>query len=229
MLKHFGGFALLAGALLNMTRMIPTVLSDGFSRDILPPKTVDDLIIFTKLSGFAPSHMMALFSTPLLIFGITVLFKVLWEQGQRVSGLAGLVLANSGFVLYLLAAITDGIVLPGIINEFAADPLGGEIAISVVHSFATGLAGAGAALILFGVGFIGFGFFRAKHAIFGALGVLIGAIAFIGYITSILKLDFIESFQILGPLMMLTFAYLLANGLYLVRINNKTKLAESLI
>lgn len=64
----FGASALVAGTALNVLRMLPIFLSDGFSFDELPPSNAAEAVKSATLSGWYLSHVMAIVSVPLIIF-----------------------------------------------------------------------------------------------------------------------------------------------------------------
>lgn len=115
-LRTKGGIALIAGALLNITRMIPVYADQGVTSENFPPHAIEDTIYVTQLYAWHLSHIMALVSVPLLAFGFVTLFGELKNLGAVAQGLAALVGGITSFVLYLIGAITDGLILPSVVR-----------------------------------------------------------------------------------------------------------------
>ncbi|NES82672.1 MAG: hypothetical protein F6K10_15380 [Moorea sp. SIO2B7] len=110
---RIGLLALLAGTALNMWRMAPIVLSDGFALEQLPPGNPDDLATVATLSGWYLSHVMAVLSVPLLVYGFFSVYQTVTRNSTNTVAerltLASVFGIATGAILYLVAAIIDGV------------------------------------------------------------------------------------------------------------------------
>lgn len=221
------GLALILGALLNITRIIPIILSDKVTLDNFPPHGLQDTMLFSQLSGWSISHIMALVSAPLLVFGMAVLASNARERDQFGPALMAFIGVSISMMLYLIAAVTDGFVLPQLVNNlspaFETVPTQAGLLVETVHLFATTLAGVGAATVLITAFFLGITLLRGFGAkIGGGFGILLGIICLIGYATGFLNLNITSGLKYVGPLTIAMFAYLIATGVLLMRTESQS-------
>lgn len=217
-----GGIALIIGALLNITRMIPVFADENVTRETFPPHTIADTIYVTQLYGWHISHVMALISVPFLAFGFAALFSELKSRNAATQGLAALIVVSTALILYLSGAVIDGLALPEATRHFGTAAESGDAAagyvIELVHMTAVAFGGFGAALLLGSSFFVGagliHGFGRKKH---GLIGIVLALASTAGFVTGIIELNIAKSLPIAGPLSLATFAYLISVGVLLMR------------
>lgn len=218
-----GGVALIAGAVLNITRVPPIMLSEGVSRANFPPHGLVDTVYVTSLYSWHISHIMAIISVPLLLLGLLVLSGVLADKGQRNAGLAALFGIGSGAALYFFAAVIDGIVLPSHIRNMTdlidTNPELAEALIDRTHLFATAFGGIAAPMMLISAVFLGKGqLLGFKNKLLGYFGIALGIVGLAGYVTGFLPLNISDAITRVGPLMLLFFVYLIIHGVALMRL-----------
>ena len=221
-----GGYALISGAALNIFRLVPIWVHEGISFDNFPPRTVDDSIFVSQLFGWNVSHIMGLASVPLLLFGAFALFEELKQRQAASQGLAAMVIIQSSLVLYLVGLIADGLALPKLVDHFQSQiATRNEIAllqIDSLHLMATSFGGFAAALMLVATLFVGAGVARGfQKRVFGSLGMGIGLVSLIGFLSGFLDLDITKSLFTVGPLSVAMFIYLAATGRLLIQIDRK--------
>ena len=223
-LMKFGGGALIAAALLNITRVIPMFVVDGVSMDNFPPHSVEDLVFYTALPGWSFSHFMGILSVPLLVFG----FVAYWQSsGYSASALAALIGYSTGMGLYLTGLVSDGLVLPRVIDQVAAGiDSGSEIYLTLVwttHAFATSFAGLSAAVMLISMAVLGLSVIRdLDRAYLGYTGFILGSISLVGYLTGFLNIVITDGLGRVGPLTLLMFVYVIVVGWVLVGQTKQT-------
>lgn len=226
-LTRKAGFALILGSLINILRVIPVFLSDGVSAESFPPHSVEDIIFAAQLPVWTITHAMTLWGAILLIFGIAVFARNASSHDQAASGLMAQVSVTLSMVLLSIALISDGLVLPAIIerltlfgNTGVADNGG---LIIYAHLIATSLGGFAATILLISGVFLGITLIRAfKAKILGMFGIAIGGLSLIGYLTGILDLNITATLHITGPLTLLMFLYLITIGVLLLRTTRQT-------
>ena len=223
-----GGIALILAALLNITRMVPVFAHPAISMDNFPPHSVAETVLVTQIYGWHISHIMALISVPLFVFGIAAFFAEARIRGAAPSALAALAGISMAMVLYTVGAILDGLVLPNTVRHFADHIQAGEAhagaLVELVHLTAVSFGGFGAAVLLVSMAFVGvtwrIGFDRP---IMGIIGLTLGGLSLIGFASGFLSLDIAKSLRLVGPLSLLMFVYLIASGVLLMRLPTSQK------
>jgi len=223
------GIGLIVGAILQITRMIPIAMSDGIKMlENFPPHSLEETLFAAKLNGWFISHIMVFIATPLLMIGFYGLYKLIKNQAKFNVGVLGLFIIFLGLLLYTIGAVIDGFLLPELAHRFDAangnekEQLG--VIINAMHHLAICFGGPSFTHLLLGTGFLGIALKDIKgFKIYGILAMVIGAIAFLGYITGILDLLVTKSFMLTGGLTTLLFFYLLAVGIRIFRMDNITE------
>ncbi len=204
---RIGLLVLLAGTALNMWRMAPIFLSDGFTFEQLPPGNPDDLASVATLSGWYLSHVMAIVSVPLLVYGFVTVHQLVTRNStnavaERIT-LASVFGMATGAILYLIAAIIDGVAVPRAVNHFL-DSTGAErdtasTVMMALHHTAASFGGHFMATALLSTGLLALGLYkldrRGAHSI---IGITLGVVALLGVTTGILDVSFQERFPLLG-------------------------------
>ena len=219
-MHHKAGIALLLGALISIFRVLPIVLSDGVSGDNFPPESLDDVIFFSRLDGWHVSHVLFLVLLPLLGFGVVHLARTAAAGGAESASLMGTIVFGFSLIAYAVAIIFDGFVLPHVAEHPAASVPDSPQAALVLftHEAASIVGGTASALMLVSVLFLGLAQRRgAGQRTLGAVGIVIGGVAGLGYLTGVLDLNISDGFNRVGPLLMATFVYLAATGVALIR------------
>ena len=202
-----GLLALLAGTALNMLRMAPIFVSDGFEVDQLPPGNPDDLATVATLSGWYVSHVMAILSVPLLVYGFVTVYRMVTDAtsdpvAERVT-LAGVFGLATGLTMYLVAAVLDGVGVPRAVEHFL-DSNGTEreaasTVMTALHETAASFGGHFMATVLFSSGLLGLGLVKlGRHRTLGIVGLAIGVVALAGFVSGIIDVTFQERFPLLG-------------------------------
>ncbi|MEM7126768.1 MAG: hypothetical protein AAF702_10610 [Chloroflexota bacterium] len=221
------GIALILGALISIFRVLPIVLSDGVTGDNFPPESLEDVVFFSQLQGWHISHVLILVLIPLLIFGVAVFARDAAENGQASAGIMALIGLTLSMVLFSVATVLDGFVLPAVtadIGEAAltGDSHSGALAL-FTHEAASIFGGTASALLLITALFIGIALLHGLGAQWlGGLGVVLGILSTLGYLIGVLNLNISDGFSRVGPLLMLIFFYLLAVGIAMVRRGSTT-------
>lgn len=216
------GIALMIGAVISMFRVLPIVLSNGVTGDNFPPESVDEIVFFSQLQGWHVSHVLLLVLLPLLVFGVAVLARDVAGSGQASAGLMALIGTSFSTMLFFVATVLDGFVLPVVTDGVA---VGGAISDSsaaglatFTHETASIFGGTASALLLITATFIGIGLARGLESPkLGAIGIGIGVISTIGYLSGILDLNISDGFDRVGPVLMAMFVYLFAVGVATLR------------
>lgn len=216
------GLALIVGGLFVILRVVPMRLSDGVTSDNFPPSTVEDIVLFAQLPVWEALHALGIVAVILLIFGVTVLSRLAQAYGQTGPGMMAQTSITVSLLLFAVALVSDGLVLPTIIQKLAHVGQNGvsenAVLVEYVHLFATSLGGYSAAALLFSAIFLGVTLNRAFGAKkLGAFGVIIGITSMLGYATGLIGLDLSASFMIVGPLTMFMFLYLVVIGAMLLQ------------
>ena len=214
-----GGLALLIGGLLNILRVVPIALSDGVTSENFPPQTVSDIILFSQFPVWQVSHVLALIAAILLIFGITVLMKAVEQRGQAGPALMTRIILGFSMVLFMIAFVSDGLVLSFTVEKLGAETLGlNHALIEYVHIVALSFAGMSAALMLGSGLFLGIALIRAFDArALGGIGLALGLISLLGYASGLLSLNFTKTIHLVGPLVVLMFLYFAVLGIQMLR------------
>lgn len=227
-LNKMGGVALILGALLNITRIIPIIATQGVSSENFPPHSVIDTVFVAQTYGWHISHIMGLVSLPLLLFGFAAFISELRKRRAASGSLAALVGAGFALILYLGGLVIDGLVLPTVIRhelqDFeAGDPLAAH-AIDLVHIMATSFGGFGAAVLLITSTFLGLAVWQGFGTrALGVFGAAIGIVSLIGYAIGVLSLNIVETLKLVGPLSILNSIFLTFTGFALMRTRSTSK------
>lgn len=220
-MKKAGGIALIIGAFLNLTRVLPIYLTEGINMDNFSPKNLEQTIFAAQLGSYYISHIMALIAAPLLIYGFYALYEELKTHNQKSTALAGLIGLSLGLVLYTVGVVVDGLLLPGIV-EHSLSASGAEQTairanISFGHAMAVSFGGIGFATMLLTIGFFGLGVLRGfERKILGVLGVAVSALSALGFLTGLFDLHFTKNFMVLGGLTSFMFLLLLMMGVVML-------------
>lgn len=217
-----GGTALIAGSLINILRVVPVFLSEGVSPDTFPPHDVDQIIFAAQLEAWTSSHAMALFGTVLLMFGVAVFARNAADRSGAAPGLMAQVGVTMSMGLLSLALISDGVVLPTLIDRLSDGGLAGITdnsgLIIYAHLIATTIGGLAATILLISGIFLGITLRSAYRAnVLGWIGIAIGGLSLTGYLSGILSLNITATLHLTGPLTLLMFLYLSAIGVTLLR------------
>lgn len=222
-LNKIAGIGLLIGGFLQMIRMMPIALSDGIRMlDNFPPHNLADTLLAAGASGWHLSHIMVFLATPLLMTGFYGLYKLVNKQQPSNVAILALIVLSIGLILYNIGAVIDGLFLP-IVGQEVAEAAGNTKEIWSVlaiytHEFAVNFGGLAFAHLLLGTGLLGLAVNQLEEfKIFGIVGMGIGTVALIGYLTGILDLMVTGSFMLTGGLTMLMFIYYFSLGIKLFR------------
>ena len=206
---HLGLLALVIGTGLNMLRMAPIFLSDGFERTLLPPKGAVDIAAVALLDGWYLSHVMAVVSVPFLIYGFVAVYQLVSSRATDAVGertvLAGVFGLATGLALYLVAAVLDGVAVPRAAEHFLAagdlDRAATSAVMTGLHETAASFGGHFMAAAMISTGLLAVGLVRLGHRTLHSLtGALLGAVGLVGSVTGVLDLSFQERFPLLGAL-----------------------------
>ena len=183
---RIGAIALILGAVLNLIRMIPVLLSEGYHSNSLPPGQTAALTAETALlGGWYISHILAIISVPLFIYGFWTIYQLIKEKHNdsiiQHIGLAGLSVLTLSGILYISGAILDGIALGTVSHNYIlASGLEKDILGSIVMAVTELAAAFGAHYMIFAM--IGTGILalslklsnkKSWHPLFGILiGIL---------------------------------------------------------
>ena len=219
-MQHKAGIALLAGAVISVLRVLPIALADGVGSDRFPPESLEDIVYFSQLSSWHISHVLFLVLLPLLGFGVVQLARDAARNGAGSASLMATTVFSLSLISYLVAIIFDGFVLPHVAEHPDALTDGSPEAALVLftHEAASIVGGTASALMLVAALFIGIAQLTGLgHRRLGLMGIAIGAISSIGYLTGLLDLNISNGFNRVGPLLMATFVYLGATGIRMIR------------
>ncbi len=118
-LKTSGYFMIMAGLLL-LTRLIPIFanLPDGFTE--FPPATPQDMAILAahNPAGYQLSHFMALLALPLMWIGLFSHYQRYLKKGMVRRAIIGMVGLTVGMLLFSIALLIDGYMVPLISTEY---------------------------------------------------------------------------------------------------------------
>ena len=226
-LTQKAGIALVLGAVISIFRVLPIVLSNGVTGDNFPPESLEDVIFFSQLQGWHISHVLILVLIPLLIFGTGILARDAAAKNQASAGLMALIGTTLSMILFSVATVLDGFVLPAVTRDIGAAGGAGEAQTGTLalftHEAASIFGGTASAFLLITALFIGIALMRGFNAQWlGGLGIALGALSALGYLTGFLNLNISDGFTRVGPLLMLSFFYLLAVGIAMLRQANLT-------
>lgn len=222
-----GALALAVGTLLNMIRMAPIFLSDGFSFDEFPPNPEDaaEVAKTALLGGWYVSHVFAIVSVPFIVFGFYSIYRSRTRGDDSVATtvtLAGVFGIATSAMLYLIAAVLDGVAL-GKAAHVYRDSTGTKqesagVVLTGIHETAASFGGHFMAGALISTGIFALGLALANRtSIFPKLGIAFGTIGIIGTVSGILDLSFQERFPLLGGLVGLMMMWWLALSIMTIR------------
>ncbi len=222
-----GSFALIAAALFTLTRMLPVVFSDGFHSGSLPPgQNAAQTAETALLGGWYFSHIMAMLTVPLFIYGFLAVYQSVRAQSgvspaERVT-LAGFVILIVAGVLYLSGAALDGIALGAVSKHYAAasgteKEFAGMIVMAVTESAASFgahymiLAMIGTGVLAYGLRLAGLGTFQS------ILGIAIGLLGLVGWVSGFFDVTFQERLWALLGMIALAMMWWISLGVVLIR------------
>lgn len=193
MLRTLGGTALILGALLSLTRMIPVManLPDGFIS--FPPETADQIALLHSGNtiGVVISHVMALAAFFCYALGFGVLFKLLWGWAKPQLALLFIVASGFGLMLFSVAVVIDGFILHLVADYFTtvSDTKQGIASFLVLftHKSALSFMAPGQFALMVGLACLAYGLFRSNHynRWLNLVGLSIGVLAVTTYVTGI--------------------------------------------
>lgn len=221
------GVALILGAVVSISRVLPIVLSDGVTGDNFPPESLKEVVFFSLLQGWHVSHALILVLIPLLVFGVGVFARDAAAKYQASAGLMALIGTTFSMILFAVATVLDGFVLPAVTDDIvvaeAAGNAHGEALALFTHEAASIFGGTASAVLLITALFIGIALMRGFGARWlGGIGIVLGVLSALGYLTGFLNLNISDGFGRVGPLLMGSFFYLLAVGIVMLRQCNAT-------
>lgn len=218
------GIGLIIGGFLQMIRMMPIAMSDGIKMlENFPPHTMEETINAAHSSGWHISHMMVFLATPLLMTGFYGFYKLVNKNEKSNISILALIVLLIGLLLYNFGAVIDGLFLP-VVGHEVLEATGDakniwSVLATYTHEFAVNFGGLAFAHLLLGTGLMGFGLNKVDgFKIFDIIGMVIGAVGLVGYLTGILDLIVTGSFMLTGGLTMIMFIYFFELGFKIFRI-----------
>ncbi len=224
-LTRKGGIAMILGSLINLLRVVPIFLSDGVTSENFPPQSAADIAFAAQLPLWAVTHAAALIGVVLMILGAIAFARAAEANGQTEPGLMAQIGITLSMILLTLGLVSDGLILPLLIerlmDDAGLDLVESGSLIEYAHLFATSFGGIAATFLLISAMFLGITLLRAfETKILGGLGIGIGIVSLLGYITGVLNLNMTSSLHLTGPLTALMFFYLIAVGVFLLRYSH---------
>lgn len=221
-----GGAALIGAALLNLTRMIPMALSEGFEPALLTSHDPADAARLALLSGWLLSHLMIPVSIALFFTAFISLYQGLSEHNQGGLGLIATATLSLGAGFYAIAGVLDGLAVPVAAEHFVNGPAGEKniwtAMITQFHDTATSFGGLGFTALLIGSGFLGFGLSRGyQRPLLGAIGMVLAVLAILGYGLGLLDIRIKGSLFLTLPLVGIMFMWFVAVGVLMMRGLNR--------
>lgn len=117
-INKVAGIALIVGAILQITRMIPIAMSDGIKMlENFPPHNLNDTLFAAQASGWHISHMMVFIASPLLLLGFYGAYKIARKQSDSPIGILGFMGLAIGIMLYTIGACIDGLTLAELVHK----------------------------------------------------------------------------------------------------------------
>lgn len=227
------GMAFIVAVLLMFTRMVPIFASGAIAPQDFPPDTVEVTVALARSTqtGTEISHLMLLIALVLFFAGTLVLYGQLAGKGQATLALFAVVVSSLGLLLYAIAGVLDGFLLPAVANGLGLlSTIPEETAQTLVgfsHETALSFFGQAQTAIILGVGLWGVALWRAR--LYGRWlsmsGVTLSALALLGLIAGVFDLHW-RTFETAGPALLLFFVWHLALGLSMVRDQRATTRAE---
>ncbi len=225
-LTKIGGVALITGAILQITRMIPIAMSDGIKMmENFPPHNLEDTLFAAQATGWHISHMMVFIASPLLFFGFYEAYKLSKVNSTNNIGLLGLIGLAIGIILYTIGACIDGLTLAELSHRVSVatgseKDILGQTAI-VIHELAISFGGPAFAFLLISTGFLGLSFLNLNgFKLISYIAIAIGVISTLGYLLGVLDIMVTDSFIITGGLTMFMFFFYLGLGIKMLKIKN---------
>ena len=136
--QRAAGWAIILGAILNLTRMVPVMVGRTNLAPQFPLKSAEDIAAFVSgnYAGHAISHNMALVSFLLFIFGILFLYEI-----SKLSILLAKIFTLVGifaFLMFTIAVLIDGWVMPDAVREYLTNPANEVLGflVNFTHDFA---------------------------------------------------------------------------------------------
>ena len=215
--NKFGGLAIIIGAALNLTRLIPIFFNEQINFQTFPPETVSQVTETSLLPGWLLSHIMGFVSAPLLITGFISLYQVFKDRKQHEAGLSSIVFLSIGMLFYGLAVGVDGLLLPQAAKTLlAASSAEQSTAIMLqnfTHSMALIFGGLSLVATFVGVVLMGFALSHGfeRHVI-GRIGVIYGVVGILGLFTGMIDIHMHENFMISAGSLFGAQAWFLALG-----------------
>lgn len=222
-----GGIAVIAAALVTMTRMIPVALSDGFQFSLMPPgQSAAQTAQLALLGGWHISHVMAMLTVPLFIYGFLSVYQFVRartgvSRAERVT-LAGFVILVVAGILYLSGAALDGIALGVVAKDYAAATgAEKEVAGMIVMAVTESAASFGSHYMIFtmiGTGVLAYGLRLAGLGTFQSyLGIAIGILGVTGWATGFFDITFQERLWALLGMIGFSMMWWISLGIVLLR------------
>jgi hypothetical protein len=222
--QKLGGAALIDAILLTLTRNIPIVIGQPADSQELFPQSASGIaqLIDVNLSGWHASHIMALLSFPLFLWGFMTFYRLLVARNRRVIALPFIISMGLGLTLYTVAVVIDGFMTPvAAQNLLSATGEAQETAtflVSYTHNFALSFFAPALFAIVAGIGILSVGLFSTQLYArwFRWAGLILSVIAIVGYISGIFGSHW-DNFQVTGPVLMLVYVWFLILGINLMR------------
>ena len=207
-----GGIALIFGAVFNIVRTAPIYLNEQVSFSTLPPADLIGIVTVAQVPGWIPSHILALLSVPLLIYGFFTIYQSLSVSKNQVverAALAGFIGLSFGLMLYAVAAVIDGIALPQVVEHYLNAELEEQEAaglmVTIIHETAGSFGGLFMATILMSSGLLSLGLYIDDQPVWHSrIGILLAIVSLFGYLFGIINLKLGTNFFLLGGLLMMT-------------------------
>lgn len=217
-----GGWALVGAGALNFLRNVVNGMSPGIDFSKLPATTVDDAVQAGLLTGWEPSHYMALVSVPLFAYGVVAAYARLRRDGEDALALAGAVGLLVTVGIFAVATLVDGLGLPLAARMFEAatpqeQPVMGLITL-YAHQLACIFGGTAFAGFSLSIGLLGVGVQRVYgRRWFGVVSAVVSGLALVGYSTGLMSVPLRDGLN--GVLAMTHTAYvlLIVLGVWMVR------------
>ena len=187
-IAKFGGIMLVAGAALNLTRMIPIFIGGDVPLESIPPHTAEQISTVALLPGWVTSHVMGFLSVPLLISGFVAMYRSLDELKPDVLWIASTVFLSVGMLFYGIGVTVDGSLLPQAARQLLAatseaDKSAATMVQLITHKLAVSTGGISRLGVFPGLALLGAGLYRTpEHKIIGVSGLLVGSLGVVAMI-----------------------------------------------